>query len=309
MQAVRARLALLLASVFLVGLGGTARLFADEHVRGVITEKQSGILLIQTDDASNLVVVVGDFTKVRRVDGMRQASVSSANLIPGLRVVVEGQYDTPERFIAEEVDFKRSDLKVAVAFQATERRSRANQERLELHAQAIQEHGKALTGQAEKLASQADTLGRHALGIENNELKIVGTTGELAKRIGNLDNYTVIDTMTVHFRNGSDIIGPEYRARLQEFARRAGNHQAYTFQVQGFASAPGSESRNEKLSKGRADAVIAVLQQHGVPLTSIVVPAAMGETQPIAENTSSKGQAENRRAVITLLQNKGIAAK
>jgi outer membrane protein OmpA-like peptidoglycan-associated protein len=306
MQAAHARQALILASIVVAGFAVPANVFADEHIRGVITDRQSGILLIQMDDASNLFVVVNDFTEVTRKDGVREARVSSANLIPGLRVVVEGEYDTPERFIAEEVAFTRADLKMAAAIQAggalTDQRSRANQQLIEQHAQSLQEHGRTL-------ASQSETLGRHALGIQSNEQKIVATTGELAARIGNLDDYSVISTLTVHFRNGSPVIGPEYKARLQEFAAQAKDHRAYVFQVEGFASAPGSEPRNERLSKERADAVVAVLQQNGVPLTSIIVPAAMGESQQIASNSTSKGQAENRRAVVTLLQNKGIAAK
>jgi outer membrane protein OmpA-like peptidoglycan-associated protein len=40
-----------------------------------------------------------------------------------------------------------------------------------------------------------------------------------------------------------------------------------------------------------------------------MVPAAMGVSQQVAPNTTAQGQAENRRAVVTLLQNKGIAGQ
>jgi outer membrane protein OmpA-like peptidoglycan-associated protein len=56
----------------------------------------------------------------------------------------------------------------------------------------------------------------------------------------------------------------------------------------------------------RADAVTAVLQQNGVPPTNIVVPAAMGVSEQPASNKTKEGQAQNRRTVVTLLQNKGI---
>jgi OOP family OmpA-OmpF porin len=308
MQAVRISQTVILATVLGV-LSGASNAFADDHVHGVITDKKSGILLIQPDGASNLVVVVTDRTKVVRTDGFRERRMSSATLIPGLRVKVEGKYDTPERFIAEEVTFKRSDLKTALSFQATDQRSRANQELLEQHARALRELGVTLADQAATLGRHAAGIQANAAGIQANEEKIVATSGELSSRIGNLDAYTVIDSMTVHFRNGSAVLGPEYRARLKEFAAQAKNQQGYMVQVQGFASTPGTEILNTKLSRQRADAVVAVLQQNGVALTSIVVPAAIGETQQIASDATSKGQAENRRAIVTLLQNKGIAAK
>jgi outer membrane protein OmpA-like peptidoglycan-associated protein len=113
----------------------------------------------------------------------------------------------------------------------------------------------------------------------------------------------------VYFRNGSAALGPEYRAQLEALAIQAKGLHAYVLQVQGFASAVGAASRNETLSRDRAETVVALLQQAGVPPTNIVVPAAMGESQQIAPNSTSKGQAQNRRTVVTLLQNKGIAPK
>ena len=52
-----------------------------------------------------------------------------------------------------------------------------------------------------------------------------------------------------------------------------------------------------------------MLQQNGVMPTELAIPAAMGTTGQVASNKTKKGQAENRRCVITLLQSKGIAPK
>ena len=57
----------------------------------------------------------------------------------------------------------------------------------------------------------------------------------------------------------------------------------------------------------RADAVAAVLSQNGIPPTKMLVPATMGVSAQVATNQTAKGQSENRRAVVTLLQNKGIS--
>jgi outer membrane protein OmpA-like peptidoglycan-associated protein len=46
-----------------------------------------------------------------------------------------------------------------------------------------------------------------------------------------------------------------------------------------------------------------------VPPTNLAPPAGMGSSQQVAPNKTAKEQAENRRAVVTLLQNKGVSDK
>jgi outer membrane protein OmpA-like peptidoglycan-associated protein len=58
----------------------------------------------------------------------------------------------------------------------------------------------------------------------------------------------------------------------------------------------------------RADTVLAILEQDGnVPLTNILAPGAMGSSDPAASNETTAGQAENRRVVVRVMQNKGIS--
>jgi hypothetical protein len=44
-----------------------------------------------------------------------------------------------------------------------------------------------------------------------------------------------------------------------------------------------------------------------LPLTKILAPGAMGTSKQVAPDTTAEGQAENRRVVVRVLQNKGIA--
>jgi outer membrane protein OmpA-like peptidoglycan-associated protein len=116
----------------------------------------------------------------------------------------------------------------------------------------------------------------------------------------------VVDTLTVHFRNGQSKISSEYEARLRDFAQKAKGGDGYAVQIEGYASAVGRPTRNQTLSAQRAEAVAAVLQQSGLSSTKMFVPAAMGTTDQVASNTTKEGQAQNRRVVIRLLQNRGV---
>jgi hypothetical protein len=74
------------------------------------------------------------------------------------------------------------------------------------------------------------------------------------------------------------------------------------------SSSVGSASLNQKLSEDRANTVTQFLQQQGhVPLTNMLAPGAMGESRQVGSNKTAEGQEQNRRVVVRVLQNKGIA--
>ena len=69
-----------------------------------------------------------------------------------------------------------------------------------------------------------------------------------------------------------------------------------------------SVSTNQKLSEDRANNVTNVLLQKGkIPLTRLLAPGAMGESDQVGNDKTAEGQAENRRVVVRVLQNKAIA--
>jgi OOP family OmpA-OmpF porin len=309
MQTRSMRSCVVLASVLVAGLAWSSIAKADDHghVRGVISARgDNGTVSVRVDDGSDVTVAIKDFTRVMQRDGARQKKVSSASLVPGLRIDAKGTYEGIHQFVAERVTFKRGDVKMAQAINGgvdpTDRRSLENQRRIEANTRTIEQQEQTLQRQAQQIATNREQ-------IRANDEKTVATTGALSTRIANLDDYKVITSTTVYFRNGSAAIAPKYRTELQEMAAKAKDVAGYAIQVQGYASAVGSNALNQRLSRQRADAVTAVLQQNGVELTNVVVPAAMGTTGQVASNKTAKGQAENRRTVVTLLQNKGITER
>jgi outer membrane protein OmpA-like peptidoglycan-associated protein len=310
MEQGRIRQCVMFASVLVAVLALSPLVFADADIRAVITGRgNDGTLTVRADDASVLTVVLSEVTRITRTDGLREERADAATLIPGLRVQLKGAPEGANRFTATRISFSRDDLKMALAIyggvETTDRRSLENRQRIEQNARGIEQHQQTLDLQSQQLASQSERL-------RANEEKIVGTSGALAAtnaRIANLDDYDVVSTMTVFFRNGRASIDPRYRAQLQEFAAQARDKPGYMIQVEGHASAVGPYDLNQRLSAERANAVAAVLQQSGIPPTKMLWPAAMGVSNQVATNTTAQGQAENRRTVISVLQNKGITGQ
>ena len=291
---------LILAAILVGIVAITSATFAEEHLRGVIAGRATdGSLIVRTDDASDMTVVLNEATKVRLRSGIRSTKVDVPSLIPGLRVDVEGRQETGTRFVADRITYTRADLKtardIAAGVTPTDNAVAANRSLIDAHQQ--------------QLSQQQQTLEQQRRLIAANDEKIVATSGAVEAtngRIANLDDYTVLDTLTVYFGNGRSEISRDFQARLQQFAQKAKAADGYRVQVEGYASAVGQDTLNQMLSKRRAEVVAAALQQSGVPSTRMLVPAAMGTTDQVATNKTEDGQAQNRRTVVRLLQNRGI---
>jgi outer membrane protein OmpA-like peptidoglycan-associated protein len=93
-----------------------------------------------------------------------------------------------------------------------------------------------------------------------------------------------------------------------QVARNALKLKGYLLEVKGYTDSDGHPAMNQDLSMRRAESVVAFLQQYGsVPLTHVLTPGAMGETSPAASNETSQGRAENRRAEVKILVNRGLS--
>jgi outer membrane protein OmpA-like peptidoglycan-associated protein len=128
-------------------------------------------------------------------------------------------------------------------------------------------------------------------------------------RVSSLDDFTPVRSITVYFDHGKFTVSRDQKAQLQQMAKDARGLNGYMIQVAAYTSAAGSEPDNQRLSMERASAVTAILRQSGVPLANVIVSAAMSTSEQGAPSATSKGPAENRGAVVTLLQNKRITGQ
>src|SRR5271166_3762378 len=272
-------------------------------VKGAIISRAGNTMTMRTD-TGNLVVVLTDSTDVAQVQGAlkaRKKEMSMAALIPGLLCQVEGTYNDQNQLVAKKVRFTGEDLNDAQASQAavheTKVQAAANEAELKQQADALAAQNAALKAQQQALDKQQTEIAANKAGIAAN-----------SARFGQLDDYYILDEVTVLFGNGQTKVDPKYTQPLMDLVQKAKTYNGYNIQVKGYASSVGSVALNQKLSEERANNVTnLIIQQGHVPLTSMLAPGAMGESRQVSSDKTEQGQAENRRVVVQALLNKGIA--
>jgi outer membrane protein OmpA-like peptidoglycan-associated protein len=272
----------------------TMLLAQDIKTKGIIKARSGDTLTLQTD-ASNVTVLLTDATDVGQLQGAlkaRNKKMSMAALIPGLPIEVEGSNNAQDQLVAQKIRFKGNDFQQAQAIQAgmheQEKLNEAQQAELAAQNAALQQQQTQLTEQQKKIAA--------------NKAAIAANTA----RFGQLDDYYIYDEVTIYFANGKSTIDPKYNGPLMELAKKAESVNGYMVEVRGYASKTGSAALNQKLSQARASNVVDLLLQKGnVPLARMLAPGAMGETG--GESKASADEAEARRVVVRVLQNKAVA--
>ena len=103
---------------------------------------------------------------------------------------------------------------------------------------------------------------------------------------------------SVLFASGKSELLPSAKERLKEVAKALEDDRR-SLLVVGHTDAQGSDEANEKLSEERANSVRAYLVSEGIA-DDRVRSEGMGESQPIADNATPEGRANNRRVEIIL---------
>jgi len=79
-------------------------------------------------------------------------------------------------------------------------------------------------------------------------------------------------------------------------------------EVAGHTDSTGSDAKNFRLSRARADAVVQYLAvQHKIPLRRFVTPMGYGRTESVADNTTAAGREQNRRVEVKMIINRGLS--
>jgi len=94
------------------------------------------------------------------------------------------------------------------------------------------------------------------------------------------------------------------RPVLDEVAADLKRYPRLKVELQGHTDSVGADAYNMKLSAQRANAVREYLVSQGVPEEQLT-SRGYGETQPVADNKTEEGRAQNRRVVMNVLENPG----
>ena len=103
----------------------------------------------------------------------------------------------------------------------------------------------------------------------------------------------------ISFDTNSYAIKPTFAPVLDQVTQTLVQHPELVAQVVGHTDSTGQPAYNQTLSQNRAQSVASYLAGHGVAGQRLAAQG-MGQNQPIADNATEAGRAQNRRVEIYL---------
>ncbi|BBU26887.1 ompA family protein [Caballeronia pedi] len=104
---------------------------------------------------------------------------------------------------------------------------------------------------------------------------------------------------SISFDTNSYAIKPSFDPVLNSVTQTMQQHPELVASVVGHTDNTGQPAYNQTLSQNRAQSVASYVATHGVPAQRLSA-SGMGQNQPIADNSTEAGRAQNRRVEIYL---------
>ena len=118
--------------------------------------------------------------------------------------------------------------------------------------------------------------------------------------VRNGDNITLNMPGNVTFATDSSDLSPAFFNVLNSVGKVLAEFEQTVVEVAGHTDSTGSNAYNQSLSERRANSVSAYLTGRGV-IAQRLITLGMGETRPVADNSSTSGRQTNRRVEITMV--------
>ncbi len=132
-------------------------------------------------------------------------------------------------------------------------------------------------------------------------------TDALRSRVGDIDQYNIKGTTNVFFDTGKHNLSGQARAELCNTAAQAQQTDNALLLVVGYTDSVGDYDFNQELSEKRASRVVNFLQQQcGWKPYRMLTPTGMAEADPLADNETEAGKAQNRRVAVNILVSKSV---
>lgn len=240
-------------------------------IEGFISARNGNRVQITNAGGTNTVVNVTPTTEIRSGGGflgLGRDKLGMDSLLNGLPVVVE-TVQWEGGLVASTVALKNKDLRTASMIRnGTEQR-----------------------------------FGEHDVAIEAN----AAATEALRGRMGDIDKYNIKGTTNVYFDTGKWKLTPQGERDLCASATEADAMDNALLLVVGYTDSVGSQEFNQTLSEKRAGSVVNYLQQAcGWKPWRMLTPTGMAEADPLADNETEQGKAQNRRVSVNILVSKSV---
>ena len=149
------------------------------------------------------------------------------------------------------------------------------------------------------IGKKMDKAKKEAEAIQNAQVEEV-------KDANGLDAVKVTFDSGILFSTGKSTLTSSSKASLQELANVLKNNSDCDVAIQGYTDNQGwknstaeqSAQKNQALSLDRAAAVSAYLQSLSVPVAQMKSVEGFGQSNPVADNSTKAGQAQNRRVEV-----------
>lgn len=142
-------------------------------------------------------------------------------------------------------------------------------------------------------------------GTDQRFAEQTAATEALRGRMADIDQYNVKATTNVNFDTGKAVLSDQAKSDLCAAATQAEGQKNAMLLVVGYTDSTGTEEINQELSEKRAGRVVNYLQQVcGWKPYRMLTPTGMATADPLADNSTTEGKAQNRRVAVNVLVSK-----
>lgn len=241
------------------------------EIEGFISERNGDRMQVTGASGSTTMILISETTEIRARGGflgLGRTALTADSLLNGLPVTVE-TVQWGGGLVASEVRFSNNDLETATMIR---------------------------TGTGQQFAEQGAAI------EENTE-----ATEALRGRMGDIDQYNIRGTTNVYFDTGRWRLTAEAERDLCTTAGEADATDNALLLVVGYTDSVGNQEYNQVLSERRAGRVVNYLQQEcGWAPYRMLTPTGMAEADPLANNETAEGRAQNRRVSVNILVSKAL---
>lgn len=233
----------------------------------------------------------------------RQARIAMAN---GNRRALESRQEEADREYRRTLETANQAREQAIG--SLDRQLGSTSDRLEEVRRELSERGEVLDERTRELQAREQELTAQQQQLEQEqqaraqaEQEAQQALEELAEVRQDQENMVITLNGEVLFASGQTNLIPSATRRLEAVARVLQNHPDRQIVVEGHTDSQGPDGMNRELSRERAERVREFLVRNGVPEGNIR-SVGRGESEPIANNRSAEGRANNRRVEIVVEQ-------